>query len=302
LTDAIAPRGPRRILPAGRPPASRAAGAWLAGKRSAETRAAYRADLRAFGRWLLGDLEARDDPALERVATCTIADLVAWRDHLAASCAPATVARRLAAVRAFSKFLRGQGYRLDNPAESVEAPRVSPELQRRPFLEAPEVRALIRAATTGPRAPRAIRNRTILALLASVGLRRAELLELRVGDVDLAGRTILVRHGKGDRPRRLDVTAAIAGDLEQLAEGLPPEARLFRFGRRRLGRLLEAWARAARLEQGVSPHALRRTFATVYLDRGGSIEVLRRSLGHSDPRTTAGYDRRRQASAVVEYQ
>jgi site-specific recombinase XerD len=292
--------GPVQMRPAGRPPAARAAGAWLAGKRSLETRTAYRRDLVALGRFLLAD-RALEDLALERAAVAGVEDLIAWREHLAGRAA-ATIARRLASARAFFRYLRGAGYRLDNPAEHVEAPRVSVELQRRPFLEASEVRQLIRAATTGPRAPRAVRNRAIVGLLASVGLRRAELLELRAGDLDLAQRSILVRHGKGDRPRRLDIPQPLAEDLAALAAGLPPDGRLFRFAGRRLERLLGRWGGMAGLEpERVTPHALRRSYATIYLDRGGTIDTLRRSLGHSDPRTTALYDRRRQASAIVEY-
>jgi len=280
------------------------AAAWLRAKRSPQTRRAYRSDLVSVGRAILADDQADDQAAILAAARADLAALVTWREQAIASEAPATVARRLAAVRTFHRFLRANEYRHDNPAADLEAPIVSQDEQKRPSMEASDVRAILAAATSGPVAALHTRNRAIVLLLASIGLRIAEALGLRARDFDQAAKSIHVRSATAKRgeARDLGISDQLAADLAHLARDLEPGERLIPITRERVRQLCQAWAAAAGLpEAQITPHAFRRTFATLAIDRGVPIETLRRTMGHRDPRTTARYDRRRQASAIVEY-
>jgi len=287
----------------------RLAHAWIKAKRSPATRRAYLGDLVAVGSRILFQtlafVDVDERHAILAVARVDVDQLATWRDWAAQHEAPATVARRLAALRTFYRFLAGQGLRRDNPAEHVEAPIVAAEEQRRPHLEDHQVRALLAVATLDRNARRAIRNRALVLLLASAGLRIREALGLRPADFDQVKRTIQIRSAtaKGGKPRLLEVSKRLAADLAALAAGMEPDDRFVAITRERARQLLLRWATLAGVDtQLVTPHALRRTFGTIAIDRGIPIEALRRAMGHSDPRTTARYDRRRQASAIVEYE
>lgn len=274
---------------------------WLAARRSRLTRQAYAREIVAFGRWRAG---AAVDPetAIEAAAVAQLDELAHWRDELAERYAPATVALKLSAVRSFFRFLAGAGLRADNPAAFVEGPTVAAELQERPYLEAPDVRRLLAAAaaTGDPRNRR--RNWCLVTLGASVGLRRAEIAGLTVGDLDVERRALTVC-GKRGKVRVLGLTPRIVSELSALAGDRSADTLLFGVSVRRIDQILRELARRAELDPSqVAPHALRRSFGTLYLDRGGDLDTLRRQLGHSSPATTARYDRRRAAAVVVEYE
>jgi len=276
-----------------------ASAGYFAGRRSPLTRRAYASDLAQLGRFLLGDRRAAWTVAHARASQASAAELPAWRDaQIAAGIRPATIARRISAARSFFRYLRSAGWRLDDPGAGIEVPRVSPEEQHAPHVEASDVRAVLRAVASGRYARTATRNRAVVRLLGSLGLRCGELVGLRAADFNPAAGTVKVR-GKGGRVRTLDAGAQLAGELAELVAGRAAEAPIFPLSTRRVRQLADAWGRRAGVD--LSPHALRRTYATIYLDRGGSLETLRRSLGHADPRTTARYDRRREATAIVEY-
>lgn len=295
-----------------------ALGAFLANKRSANTRRAYAADLGAFARYL----GAADQAEAARVVLAAdVAAVVAWRDAMIADgCAPSTVARRLAAARTFYTFARAVGAVERNPAELVEAPRVEAARQRAPHVEAAGARRLLDSPDTST--VRGLRDRAILGLLACSGLRRAEVAGLRAGDVKCSpvGVTATV-DGKGGKVRTVDVDRATAAALlaylaaagrpldqaeasAPMFRGIGPHAGASGIALDTVDHLVRAHAARAGVEAvggAVAPHALRRTFATVALDRGASLEALRRTMGHADPRTTARYDRRREASVTVAY-
>ena len=276
-----------------------ASAGWFAGRRCATTRRAYASDLAHLGRFLLADPLAPWTVAHRAAATAPPAALPSWRDFMIGiPLRPATIARRLSAARSFFRYLRLAGYRIDDAGAGVEVPRVSPELQAAPHVEASDVRAVLRAVGCGRLRWTVTRNRAIVRLLAELGLRCGELVALRVADFDRAARTVRVL-GKGGRVRVLDTGDQLAAELVELVEERAADDRIFPLSTRRVRQLAEVWGRHAGVD--FSPHALRRTFATIYLDRGGSIEQLRRALGHADPRTTARYDRRRTATARVDY-
>lgn len=271
--------------------------AWLDAKRSPATRRSYLGDLLDFGRWILGDRKAPVAVAVRATAAATLPQIAAYRDDSMTRHRPATTARRLAAIRAWFRFLQARQIRADNPAAFVEAPRVNLDEQKRPALELSDLRRLIEVATTGRRAKYADRNLAIVHLLGGIGLRSAELLALRPCDYDRNTQTIVVK-GKRQQTRRLDLPTAAIAPLCQLADATPGDARIFAFTRERLRQLVTTWQRLAGLPQ-TGTHTFRRTMATLHFDHGGSAEQLRRTFGHADLRTTSRYDTRREGTAIV---
>lgn len=292
MTSALARRADREVS------------AWLAAKRSAETRAAYAADLRAVGRFLAGN-DVGDADAIVACLRADLRALVRWREAAAAAGEkPATIARRIAGLRTFYRYAQTRKLRADNPAAFLEAPRVNPEDQRRPFLERSDVRALIAGGRRGRRGyeeANGDRNEAAIRLAAGNGLRRVELARLTVADFDPQAASIRV-HGKRDKVRILAVPPRVVELLAQLARERQPTDPLLRMSRAHIGRILRRAAARAGLDTAdVTPHALRRTWVTLYNDQGGSRSELLRAGGWADGRTLDRYDRRKAAAAVVEY-
>lgn len=286
--------------------------AFAASRRSPATAEAYLADLRLLALFL------RREPY--RLATTLRTEHVAsWRDAmLEAGLSPSTVRRRLAAVRAFGRWLQISGKRRDNPAALVESPPLPSVKASTSWVEAPDAASILEAPDQDPRG---LRDRAMLALLFRVGLRRAEVLALRRGSIerDPRGPGVVLRVlGKRGRRRDLaigDVWPVLEAHLAAAEIPEDPEAVLFpsptavRDGApltgRYLHRIVAGYAAqvGARVRDGasLSPHGARRTYATIALDRGISIEDLRRAMGHTTTSTTARYDLRSDAAIVLDY-
>jgi site-specific recombinase XerD len=153
-----------------------------------------------------------------------------------------------------------------------------------------------------------LKHRTIIALMYSSGLRLSELLELRVGDIDLAGLTVHVREGKGRKDRITIFSGKIREDLSSIMGDRPGGDFVFtssqRDGRgvypRLSGRTVQAVFARALVRAGVrkkaSPHDLRHSFATHLLENGISIRHIQMLLGHKNIATTTVYTRVAQPS------
>jgi site-specific recombinase XerD len=266
----------------------------LAAGRAAATRAAYRADvadcLRALG--------LPPDPApedLERVDRGAVRAYV--RTLVRRGAAPQTVARRLAALRAFFAAARRWGVAVPD-LTGLRAPRAPRRLPR--VLTRAEARRLV-AGPARP-GPLGLRDRAILELLYASGLRVSELVGLDLADLDLGERLVAVR-GKGGRRRRVPFGEPARDALARyLAEGRPrlavaarPTEAVFlsRFGRRLGVRSVHALVaragRAAAVPRAVGPHALRHACATHLLDGGADLRAVQELLGHARLRTTQVY-------------
>ena len=247
---------------------------------SAATRRSYRTDLEEFRAWL-----RRRRTPLERVDTATLAEYVAELGaarpgRVPRRLAPATVARKLAAVRSFLRFTLGT----DRVPDSSLAPRRArrlPETPRRQDVEA-ELDALRDDGPLG------LRNRALVELVYSAGLRSREAVDLDLGDVDFDQEQVHVK-GKGGKERVVPLG-------EEAAHWV---ARYLHEARPRLTRdavdALFLSARGRRLDTSTlrrvapHPHRFRHAFATHLLEGGADLRVIQELLGHSSLSTTQVY-------------
>jgi integrase/recombinase XerD len=270
--------------------------ALLAARRAPRTVDAYRRDLAHFAGRLGGS-----------VGTATTEDLERYLAELRAQgLAAATIARRIAALRAFFRHQLLLGLRRDNPAADLDLPRRRRKLPR--TLSPAEAERLIDAATGT--APRALRDRALVELLYGGGLRVGEAVALTKGDVDLDARLVRAL-GKGNKERIVPIGRAAADALRRyLSRGRPfldsrrrPELFLNARGgaltRAGVFLILRTLAGRAGLEpERVHPHLLRHSFATHLLEGGADLRSVQEMLGHADLATTELYthvsDRRRR--------
>jgi len=270
--------------------------ALLVARRAPRTVDAYRRDLTALSTWLGRPL-----------ATATTDELESWLAELREQgLAPATVARRTAAVRSFFRHLVLLGAVAENPAAALELPRRRRTLPR--TLSPSEAERLIEAAAGTT--PRDLRDRALVELLYGAGLRVSEAVGLERAGVDLENR--LVRCvGKGGKERIVPIGRAAAEAIRRYgSRGRPFLDRRHRpelFLNARGGGLTRAGAflilrrlaaKAGLEPERVHPHLLRHSFATHLLEGGADLRSVQEMLGHADLATTELYthvsDRRRR--------
>jgi integrase/recombinase XerC/integrase/recombinase XerD len=267
------------------------------GRRGAadKTRRAYRIDLAQFARWASAqelEPETLDYRALRRYAAS-----LSERGQ-----APATVARKLAALRGFFRALVELGARGDNPAELLSSPRRPQNLPR--VLKAADVATLLDRipATT----PLELRDRALFELAYASGLRAEELVSLDLDGVDFDAERVRVE-GKGDKTRLVPTGEHALRAIERylgrarpaLDNGEDDALFLSKTGRRLstsdVRRRLRVWAHHASAQlPGVGdlhPHALRHSFATHLLEGGADLRAIQELLGHASISTTQVYTR-----------
>jgi integrase/recombinase XerC len=255
---------------------------------SAHTDSNYARDLNALMRFC-GQQGIADWAALEHAHV----RLFAARSH-AGGLAPRSVQRRLSAVRSFLNFLIRDGLLNGNCALDVRPPKGQ---RRLPVtLDADTMARLLEIPADDPLA---IRDRAIMELLYSSGLRLAELVGLNLQDLNTADRTVRVL-GKGSKTRVLPVgrkaLSALAAWLTQ-RRSLPrvdPQAVFVGAAGRRLGaraiqKRVEYWAVRQGLPMHVHPHLFRHSFASHLLESSGQLRAVQELLGHADIATTQVY-------------
>jgi site-specific recombinase XerD len=240
------------------------------------TRKAYRVDVEEFVRWL-----GRTGTALESVDLRVLSDYVAELGRARPRrLAPATIGRKLAAVRSFLRFTLGRA-RVPDASLAPRRPRRLPDTPRPDEIES----ALDALGGDGALA---LRNRTLVELVYSAGLRSAEAVALDLADVDFDQELLHVR-GKGGKERIVPLG-------EEAAHWL---ARYLRDARPQLARGAEnavfLSARGRRLDTSTlrrtfaHPHRLRHAFATHLLEGGADLRTIQELLGHSSLSTTQVY-------------
>ena len=222
----------------------------------------------------------------------------------------ASVARKLVVLRSFYRFLAQQGMATGNPVPKGRTLRIKVEERLPRFLGDKEVNELLAAPTDD--SALGIRDKAILELLYSAGVRLSELEGLDLTDVDLARRTARVR-GKGSKerivlmgqPARMAIEVYIKEARGALARRPTPALFLNRYGvrlsRRSIQKLVGRYAMLANLPPGVHPHTLRHTFATHMLEGGADLRIVQELLGHASPATTQVYMHVTQSQARKVY-
>lgn len=263
---------------------------WLEHGLSANTLAAYRADLRGFGAWL-----SRQGGSLRRAQREHLLQYLATKSRAGAR--PRSTARLLSSLRRFYRFLVREGELQKDPSAQIEAPRLGRPLPK--TLTETDVENLLAAPDVTT--PEGLRDRTMLEVLYASGLRVSELVALRIGQVNFRQGVVRVV-GKGDKERLVPLGEEASGWLERfLQEGRaqfpPASASEYLFPTRRseamtrqtFWHLIKRHARSAGVHKPLSPHTLRHAFATHLLNHGADLRVVQLLLGHSDLSTTQIY-------------
>lgn len=259
---------------------------------SANTRQAYERDLRLFCK----TLGFKNSDALVNVSREQITGYMTQLKEK--GLAAATIARKLAAIKAFYRFMTAEGYMDANPAEVVEAgtkgiklPRVLSEDEVVRLLNQPDI-------TTAE----GFRDRTMLEVLYATGMRVSELINLTLDRVDLNMKYIIA-FGKGSKERIVPLGSVAAEFLQHYLEKVRPKLThagrntnivFLAFGgheltRQRFWQIIRAYGRKANINKALTPHILRHSFATHLLDNGADLRSVQELLGHSDISTTQIY-------------
>ncbi len=257
---------------------------------SRNTLEAYRSDLLQLGQ----HLRERDVDVL----AAGHSELAGFLDALAEGGArPATLQRKAACLRSFFRHLRREGVIDHDPTADLRAPRKSQKLPQ--VLSRGDVDRLLSAprGTT----PAGLRDRALLELMYACGLRASEAVGLALGDLDLEAGVLRAR-GKGSKERLVPIGRTAIGAMSlYLQRGRPllvgpGEERHVFVNRRGTGltrqglyKIVQRHARAVGLEDRMSPHTLRHTFATHLLAGGCDLRAVQEMLGHADIATTQIY-------------
>jgi integrase/recombinase XerD len=278
---------------------------WLQKQKSARTRRAYRLDVQHFMRTL-------SITAPEELRQADHKAVIAWErfmretEHAASS----TIRRRLAALSSLYKHLVRHGHAAKNPVGEVERPAINREEGSTLAFAKAQARKLLDLPAADTVA--GLRDRAILSVGLQVGLRRAEIAALTVGDLHQnRGYDSLRVQRKGGRRDALAINpqtaARVRAYLEAAGHGADIDGPLFRplrhNGKQDVARrhmdpdaidrvVRKKYAAALGLDRGYSAHSMRATFITTALENGAQLEDVQKAAGHRDPSTTKLYDRR----------
>ncbi|MFA5094544.1 MAG: tyrosine recombinase XerC [Candidatus Omnitrophota bacterium] len=246
----------------------------------------YSIDLKSLSEFL------KDEP-IEKV------DYVVLRRYLASlkelNLSKVSIARKIASIRSFFKFLFREGIIKANPASSLSTPKRDKHLPK--FLDEKEIVLLLESP--GKEDESGLRDAAILETLYSTGIRVSELVGLNIGSVDQIGGVIKVL-GKGKKERIVPIgdraLQAVRDYLKKrrLAGGKDDRALFFnknggRLTDRSVRRIINKYILKTSIQQKISPHTLRHSFATHLLDHGADLRSVQELLGHANLSTTQIY-------------
>lgn len=271
---------------------------------SKHTVAAYRSDLTQFLKFLNKHVNSQNITPRDfdhRSIRSFLGELYE-RGHAGASSA-----RKLAAIRSFSRYLCREGYIDVDPGSLIVPPRSQSKIPV--HLDVEEMKVLLETPDRGT--PLGRRDRAILELFYASGLRLSELVSLNLGDLNLSGRLMRV-NGKGGKERMLPFHHEAENSIRDylvdrsriLAKNRIPQKKTsqkrvedplflnYRGGRlstRSIDRLVRKYVLQSGAKLGISPHALRHSFATHLLERGADLRAIQELLGHARVSTTQRY-------------
>jgi integrase/recombinase XerC len=275
---------------------------YLAEERRASPRTSetYGRDLRALEHWL-GEKHGTTSERLD-AARLELRDLRSFLAATAKNQEPATLIRKVAALRAFYRFLMRRAGLTKSPASELRAPKLRRKLPL--FLSAEKAGETMEMPTaTGTQATH-LRDRAMLEMLYGSGLRVSELVGLDLASIDLAGAIARVR-GKGDKERlvpigsqavaQLEAYLEVRGELRHARHGTQDARALFlgvhgdRIGVRQVQILVKRYGALASGSNALHPHALRHSCATHLLEAGADLRSIQELLGHASLSTTQRY-------------
>lgn len=263
---------------------------------SEHTVKSYREDLTQAIGFFRERLGGNEKIHVTQLGTRQLRAYLAWLAEQ--SYAKATIARRIAAVRSWLRFLCRQGTLEENPADGLRGPRQDKKLPH--FMSEADLERLLE--TPSPATPLGLRDRALLETIYSAGLRVSESVGLNLDDIDFDSALATVR-GKGKRerlallgPKALGAIRAWLPERDVVTVGRSKaQPAVFvnkngaRLTTRSVGRMLEKYLAQAGLDRRSSPHTLRHSFATHLLDRGADIRSVQELLGHRSLGTTQIY-------------
>ncbi len=260
---------------------------------SENTRAAYLRDLHLLQKYL--GLESENE-----LAAVTRRQLLMYLKQLKSEGkSAATIARKLASIKAFYRFLTSERYISSNPAEVIEAANKGVHLPK--VISVQEVELLLDAPDL--HTVEGFRDRTMLEVLYATGMRVSELLNIPVANVNLKMKYVIA-FGKGSKERIIPLGRTAVEYLEKylteirprlLKESAKPADNLFvsmwgqPMTRQRFWEIIKAYGKNAGITKNITPHMLRHSFATHLLDNGTDLRVVQELLGHADIATTQIY-------------
>lgn len=263
---------------------------WMERGLSANTLAAYRADLLSLQRWL-----AQRGRTLRSVDRADLLAFIASKAEGGAR--PRSTARQLSSFRCFFRQQLRDGAIKEDPTLDISMPRTGRALPK--SLTEEEVERLLAAPDLS--GALGIRDRTMLEVLYATGLRVSELVGLKHSQVNLNQGVVRIS-GKGNRERLVPLGAESMRWIKEFMDGpraeilgaqvtdhLFPTRRGDRMTRQSFWHIIKRYARLARVDKPLSPHTLRHAFATHLLNHGADLRVVQMLLGHSDLSTTQIY-------------
>ncbi|HIU64659.1 MAG TPA: site-specific tyrosine recombinase XerD [Candidatus Avacidaminococcus intestinavium] len=256
---------------------------------AANTKEAYLRDLTIFKSF-----------CMKEMCSVTRQDIIKYMQNLKKErYAPATIARKLAALKAFYRFMVNERIMREDPAEVVEAGTKGMKLPR--ILNTSEVDRLLKAPNLDTF--EGYRDKTMLEVLYATGTRVSELITLKSGDLNL-NMQYIIAFGKGSKERIIPLGKIATNYLKDYLEKVRPNLKTkegqqepFLFltvtgkgmTRQRFWQIIKEYGKKSNINKDISPHTLRHSFATHLLDNGADLRIVQELLGHSDISTTQIY-------------
>lgn len=259
-------------------------------KMSENTIVSYRRDLNKFAAYL----EEQGIREVEEVSEFDLNDYV--RQLEKQNFKAATISRNIASIKAFFHYLTKEGKISEDVSENLKAPKIEKKLPNVMTVEETE-KLLMQPVIDNPKG---LRDRAMLELLYATGIRVTELISLRVEDVDL--KTSLLECRDDERERKIPFGSKarealvdyLSSGREQLLNGGKSDI-LFTncngkpMSRQGFWKLLKAYGKKAGIQQDITPHTIRHSFAAHLIENGADIKSVQEMLGHSDISTTQVY-------------
>ncbi len=310
MTDLPVPTGAATPAPSLPSETDRLIALYLRTLTSPQTIKTYNTEIRLFVAYVVGEM-GKD------IGELTAEDVSLYREHLIDLYAPATAAKKLAVLRRFLIFTFMTGATTVNP-EALRFFAKSPRIRQDPaynVLTEDELQRMLNAARADN-----YRDYVLLAVMAGCGLREAEVVSLKLSDLQDAGNDIVMLRvlGKGDKIRNVPISPDLwrliqrfvlltGRSLNSHADARKPLL-TSRVGKdkplttRSVQNIVKKYVRAAGITKPISPHSIRHTVGTNMAVNEAPLLVIQQFLGHSDPKTTMRYIRRAEELASKAYQ